>query len=209
MTAAPAIHATAIILGECGVLICGESHSGKSALARAAIALGRKDGFACLLGDDRIRLQTIGGKLIGRPHPAIAGLIEVRGRGILDAPYEPAAVIHCVIDLTPDDIICATSLRFPEKAHMHSQIGTIVLPRLALPSARPVADNAADLLAYVSGLHGPDATDVKIPLLKIPLANFAVKNKMRAHRSSWTMAGPASPVAESPATAAMPANEDK
>ncbi|CAN1486673.1 Adenylylsulphate kinase [Rhabdaerophilaceae bacterium] len=77
------IHATALSADGCGVLITGRSRSGKSTLADRLIdALVRQGISAKLVGDDRIGLTMAGHKLIARPHPAIAGLIERRGSGI-------------------------------------------------------------------------------------------------------------------------------
>ena len=39
--------------------------------------------FARLVGDDRVHVEAAGGRLLVRPAPALAGLIEVRGIGVL------------------------------------------------------------------------------------------------------------------------------
>jgi HPr kinase/phosphorylase len=98
------LHASCIIIGEQGVLIRGESGSGKSQLAvtlmRHAQRLNR---FAALVSDDRTLLSIShgknGGRLIARPHPSIPGLIERRGTGLVKTAHEPSARIDLVIDL--------------------------------------------------------------------------------------------------------------
>jgi HPr kinase/phosphorylase len=96
---APAVHATAVLLGADGVLIRGPSGSGKSTLAR--LLLDRWTGrgrFAALVADDRVHLTAVHGRLVARAPEAIAGLVEVAGRGLVPVPYEPAAVIRLVVD---------------------------------------------------------------------------------------------------------------
>jgi serine kinase of HPr protein (carbohydrate metabolism regulator) len=96
----PSIHATAIVLGEQGVLLRGPSGSGKTRLAAALIDVWQSDGaFASLVGDDRVRVTSVNGRLLARPHPVIAGKMEARGLGILEMAHEPAATIVLVIDL--------------------------------------------------------------------------------------------------------------
>ena len=45
--------------------------------------------FARLVGDDRVHRRAAGGRLLVRPAPALAGLIEVRGLGIRRLAHEP------------------------------------------------------------------------------------------------------------------------
>lgn len=103
------VHATAVAFGAGGVLIVGPSGAGKSALALALIEAARRAGrFARLVGDDRVSLVAAHGRLIARPHPAIAGRIERRGSGLEATPHEPASAIALVIDLG------APAVRLPE-----------------------------------------------------------------------------------------------
>lgn len=103
------VHATAVAFGAGGVLILGPSGAGKSALALALIEAARRAGrFARLVGDDRVSLSAAHGRLIARPHPAIAGRIERRGSGLETTAHEPASAISLVIDLG------APAVRLPE-----------------------------------------------------------------------------------------------
>ena len=80
--------------------VIGASGSGKSRLAMALIAMGRQGGrFTRLVGDDRVRLRFLHGRVVAGPHPAIAGRIEERGVGILETCWEAGAVIRCVVSL--------------------------------------------------------------------------------------------------------------
>jgi serine kinase of HPr protein (carbohydrate metabolism regulator) len=108
-----AMHASAVLIGEAGVLILGASGMGKSTLARRLIGAARDAGlYAGLIGDDRILIEQRGAALIGRPHPAIAGKIEVRGEGIVDIAHEPAAILRLAVD------IAETVERMPADAHI-------------------------------------------------------------------------------------------
>ena len=80
MSTGSALHATCLVIGEAGVLLRGPSGAGKSTLARRLISTALRDGrYASLVGDDRVRLEAVAGRLVARPHPAIAGRLEVRG----------------------------------------------------------------------------------------------------------------------------------
>lgn len=95
------VHASAVVIGEAGVLLLGASGHGKSTLARALLSLAGASGrFAALVGDDRILLEPTATTLISRPHPAIAGMIEIRGAGILGTAHEPAAAVRLVVEIT-------------------------------------------------------------------------------------------------------------
>lgn len=96
------IHATALVIGERGVLILGESGTGKSTLALALLESAKARGqFAGLISDDRVLIEVRGGQVVARTHPAIAGEIEARGAGILAAPALAGAVIDAVVVLSP------------------------------------------------------------------------------------------------------------
>ena len=130
------IHASAVLTGACAVLIRGPSGAGKSRLALDLIEAGRSGPlrFARLVGDDRVHVQAAGGRLLVRPAEALAGLIEVRGLGILQLPYEPSAVAGLVVDLGA----CAERLaeRLPEPGEGRAIIEGIGLPRLAVADGK-------------------------------------------------------------------------
>jgi len=99
------VHASAVLIGARAVLIRGPSGSGKSRLALDLITAGR-DGrlrFARLVGDDRVHLESAGGRLLVRPASTLAGLIEVRGAGIVRLDHESCAVVGLVVDLAATD----------------------------------------------------------------------------------------------------------
>jgi serine kinase of HPr protein (carbohydrate metabolism regulator) len=94
------LHATAIALGPAGVLIQGPSGSGKTSLALAAIDTFKKQNwFATLVADDQCLIEARHGQLIATCPPSLAGLIEMRGLGIVNHAYISAIVVDLIIRL--------------------------------------------------------------------------------------------------------------
>lgn len=121
------LHAGCILLGEAGILIRGASGSGKSSLARRLVA-GRlvRGGFAAFVADDRVILTRRHGRLVARPHAAIAGLAEHRGLGILPVPHEEAAVVTLVVDLTEEP-----APRMPSRDMLETSLLGVAIARVA------------------------------------------------------------------------------
>ena len=90
------IHATCVDVDGVGVLLRGPPGSGKSDLALRLISDG-----ALLVADDRAVLTADGGRLTVSPPSEIAGLIEVRGLGVLRFEYRDKAPLGLVLDLVP------------------------------------------------------------------------------------------------------------
>ena len=129
MKPATTIHAGAAVVGDRGVIIRGESGSGKSSLLLALIADDER--VNCLVADDRVLVSVHHGRLIATTPPELAGLIEVRGQGILRRPFVSPAVIDLVVDLVPP----AGCRRMPEPDE-RVEIAGIALPRLVLPAGQ-------------------------------------------------------------------------
>lgn len=146
---APAyIHANALVLGDFGLLLRGPSGAGKSALTLQLIADWQARGdFARLVGDDRVSFQMRAGRLIARPHPAILGLIEARGLGLLRVPYEPACVLRAVVDLLTEG---KRGERLPLESETSTQLGGVTLPRMFENVAS--AGAVTRIAAYIHGL---------------------------------------------------------
>jgi serine kinase of HPr protein (carbohydrate metabolism regulator) len=100
MAATLQLHATTVEIGGAGVLLRGAPGSGKSDLALRLIGEG-----AQLVADDRTDIEAVGGRLIARAPETIAGLLEVRGLGIVEIGAAPQTVLALAVDLaTPADI---------------------------------------------------------------------------------------------------------
>lgn len=96
------IHATAILLDGKGVLIRGPSGSGKSLLALYLLdVFGSRSKDAALVSDDRVDIELDGTKILLHAPATIAGLIELRGHGIVRRPYRTGVVLDLVVDLVP------------------------------------------------------------------------------------------------------------
>ena len=129
-------HATAIVLGDRGVLIMGPSGGGKTSLALALVERASHRGeFARLVADDQVLVAEHGGRLVGRVPPTIAGLVELRGIGPRRAPYLSEIVIDLLILLVPE----ADAPRVAGGDQV--RILDVRLPQLELPQHR--ADVAA------------------------------------------------------------------
>jgi HPr kinase/phosphorylase len=127
----PSVHASAVLVGARAVLIRGPSGAGKSRLALALVRASQTGHppFARLVADDRSHLEPRHGRLLVRPAPELAGLIEVHGLGIRRLPYEPLAVIGLVVDLAAQD-----GERLPSAASRRVIIEGVELARLAVAS---------------------------------------------------------------------------
>jgi serine kinase of HPr protein (carbohydrate metabolism regulator) len=144
------IHASAVLTGATALLIRGPSGSGKSRLVLALIEAARCGTlpFARLVADDRAALETAGGRLLVRPAPVLAGLLEVRGLGLRRLPYEPVAAIGLVVDLASPE-----AARLPDAAANMTEILGLSLPRI------PVAPGIDALPVVMAALHTAPGAD--------------------------------------------------
>ena len=148
MSATPAgwtaLHATALVVGESGVLLRGPSGAGKSSLALALIwATRERAGYAALIADDRAFARVFGGRLIARGAPEFAGKIEQRYEGVIETAADPAAVIRLVVDLAGRG---EAPQRLPAEGELTAEILGIRLPRATLDPAHGPADHARTVL---------------------------------------------------------------
>jgi serine kinase of HPr protein (carbohydrate metabolism regulator) len=105
-----------------GVLLRGPSGGGKSDLALRLIEAGAR-----LVADDYVEADREGDDLVVRPPATIAGLLEVRGLGVLKLDYLASAPLALIIDL-----VAAESIeRLPETPAMEDVCG-VPVRRLAL-----------------------------------------------------------------------------
>ncbi len=85
---------TGVAIGGRAVLIEGPPGIGKSSLALSLIDRGAR-----LIGDDGLLLDIREGRLVARPHPNTAGLIEIRNLGLVSMPVCHEATISLLIRL--------------------------------------------------------------------------------------------------------------
>jgi HPr kinase/phosphorylase len=100
------LHASCVVIDGSGVLLLGESGSGKSDLALRLI-----DGGAQLLADDRVDVQCREGRLAASPPATIEGLLEIRGVGLLRLPFVAQAPLALAVELSKTPL----NERLPER----------------------------------------------------------------------------------------------
>jgi len=124
------IHATAICSNGAGVLIRGPSGSGKTDLALRCLGLstGALLPFPFeLVSDDRVVVEREGDAVILSAPPTIAGLLEVRGLGVVPiGPVAARAALKLVVNLVQSHEI----ERMPETTTV--EIAGLDFPALAL-----------------------------------------------------------------------------
>lgn len=145
------IHATCLTVEGCGVLLCGPPGSGKSDLALRLI-----DGGARLVADDRVDLSRSGDRLMASAPEPLAGLLEVRGLGLLELDWLETCAVDLVIDLAP----------------------SAEVPRLPDPARRSFLDVEVTALALAPFEDSGPA--------KVRLAARATRGNVRCRAGVWT-----------------------
>jgi HPr kinase/phosphorylase len=115
------VHGTCVARDGAGVLLLGPSGAGKSDLALRLLARGFD-----LIADDRVVIE----EGAARPPAALAGLLEVRGLGLLRLPHLAAARLTLAVELGDGE-------RLPEPRR-HDPLGIPVV------TVRADAASAAD-----------------------------------------------------------------
>ena len=90
-------HSTSVVIEDLGILIRGQSGSGKSDLALRLI-----DSGATLISDDLTICKKIGDYLYLYPHSKTKGLLEVREIGIMTVPYVENIKLNLVVELVEE-----------------------------------------------------------------------------------------------------------
>lgn len=88
------VHASTVAIEGKGLLITGASGRGKSGLALQLMAYGAR-----LISDDQTHLSRVGTDIIASAPETIAGMIEMRGVGLLNASTAPPTPLRYVIDM--------------------------------------------------------------------------------------------------------------
>lgn len=88
------------MVDEVGVVLRGPSGAGKSDLALRLIDAGAR-----LVADDQMEIEREDDSLSVRPPAAIAGLLEVRGLGILRLGHVAPAPLGLLVDLVPAEAV--------------------------------------------------------------------------------------------------------
>lgn len=141
------IHATGLVLGKTGLILRGPSGAGKSLLALLLIDAWEARGLAArLVSDDRIELEVTPSGLVMHAPQAIAGLIELRGRGIVSRPHVAQAPLTLVVDLVE------TLERMVEEDALTTVLEGVSVARCPVPRAG-VVENGHQLLLIREALR--------------------------------------------------------
>lgn len=122
------IHATCVAIDGAGLLLRGPPGAGKSDLALRLI-----EGGAELVADDQVALRRSGDAVIAAAPAATAGMLEVRGVGIVRIACRDEVPLALVVDLADADAI----ERFPEP--MTTSLLDVALPHLQADARAPSA----------------------------------------------------------------------
>jgi HPr kinase/phosphorylase len=122
------VHATGIVLAGAGVMLRGPSGAGKSLLALSLLDRWEGRGLvAALVADDRLDLELSSAGLVMHAPPRIAGLAELRGRGIVIRDHQAEAPVHLVVDLVD------RLERMVEEHELLTEVMGLALPRCPVP----------------------------------------------------------------------------
>lgn len=140
------IQASAVAILGRALLIEGPPGSGKSTLALALIDRG-----AGLIGDDAVTLARAafagGDRLIASPPPNIAGLLEVRGIGLVRLPLAAPAPAALILQLGGPP-----GARLPETPLARRTIAGVAVPVLAFDPGLVAPALRAEWALRVHGL---------------------------------------------------------
>ena len=134
------VHATTISLNGLGVLLRGAPGSGKSSLALQLIeaqgsGLGQENLLGMLVSDDQTILTLKDGLLLASPPDSIAGLLELRGVGLVKVSFAQIVTLRLVVDLKP----AVQIERMPEPEKLRADLLGVVLPRIEVDPNQPSA----------------------------------------------------------------------
>ena len=136
------LQASAVAIGGRALLIEGPPGSGKSTLALALIDRG-----AWLIGDDAVTLTASAGVLIASPPPNIAGLIELRGIGLVRQPVAPPAPVALILTLGGPAAVRLHDTPLPKR-----EIAGVAVPVLAFDPGHLAPAVRAEWALRIHGL---------------------------------------------------------
>jgi len=136
-----AVRGTSLAIAGRGVLLRGDSGSGKSDLALRLIDRG-----AVLVSDDYTEVHVDNGRLLARAPATIAGKIEMRGVGIVTLPAAADVPLCLLVDLdrVPE--------RLPE-GPVPTEVAGTVIPAVALAALEASAPLKVEAALRLYGLN--------------------------------------------------------
>lgn len=147
MVASQNVHAAGLLIDGTGLLVRGPSGAGKSLLLLDLLdwaASRGKDAF--LVADDRLEILARDGTLFMQAPPTIAGMVELRGRGIVSRPHIAIAPVDLVVDLVDK------MERLVEEDQLVTEISEIEVARCPVPQ-RKLVDPIHQRLLVIEALR--------------------------------------------------------
>jgi HPr kinase/phosphorylase len=146
MSAPLLVHATAVAIDGGALLLRGPSGAGKSDLALRLIDTGAR-----LVADDQVELRRVGRQILTRAPASLAGLVEIRGVGIVRVDALAEAPLVLIVDLTLAEAV---------ERHPEPRIETVLGLSVPLIAQAPFEASAAAKLrfarrAFASAAAGP------------------------------------------------------
>jgi serine kinase of HPr protein (carbohydrate metabolism regulator) len=135
------VHATCVAIQGRGILLHGASGAGKSDLALRLVDRG-----AAFVSDDYTLVRRDGARLIATAPQTIAGMMEVRGLGIVDLPSLASAPVALMIAL--DEPV----ERMPAETMPTVHLAGVPIPVIALAALEPSAPIKVELALRLYGL---------------------------------------------------------
>lgn len=128
------VHASCVLLAgagqafgappDAGVLLLGESGSGKSETALRLIERGAR-----LVSDDQTDVFIENGTLVARPAKNLEGLLEIRGVGIVEFSFAPWATVALAVAIIAEKDVP----RLPQPLYYAPPGGLGNVPELCIP----------------------------------------------------------------------------
>lgn len=142
-------HASTICLDGNGVMIMGESGTGKTELCLLLLERARvANRVAHFIADDRTLVLAIEDALFASVPDQLAGGVEIRGAGLFHIDYQKNCKLSLAVKLVPEK----EAERFPSARYFSYEGAKI--PCLYLPSIKYSSDSASNARAIEFTLFG-------------------------------------------------------
>ena len=154
------LHASCVALGDAGILILGPSGAGKSDLVLQLIdqpgyGTGAELIRGKLVSDDQTMIERRGDALFAMSPKQIAGLLEIRGQGIVTVDHTAEVRLALIVRLMP----AAEIERMPEEKGLITRIGDVALREIHIDPGQATA--GARIRAALTGCSFAEVRQIR------------------------------------------------